>query len=208
MNEELRGLKQELRRKELQIKELRVLVTKDPLTGLYNRRGFEEEVLRLIKDIIYSKENPEAREHFYIDSISILFFDIDNFKKLNDQHGHKAGDQVLRQVSQIIRQKIRSIDFTARWGGEELIVALVGSHESDAFRKAEEIRKAIKSRVRAGDLSAAKAGKTITVSIGVAELKDELIFEDLIKRADKAMYIAKHKRGKDNTVRYSEISNL
>lgn len=202
MTEELKKLKQELHKKDLQIKELQVLVTKDSLTGFYNRRGFEEEANRLVKDINFAKENPEARKHFYIDSISLLFFDIDNFKKLNDDYGHKIGDLVLQQVSQIIRQKIRSIDFTGRWGGEELVVALVGSHEEDAYRKAEEIRKAIKSRVKARD-------RTVTVSVGVASLDEgNGSLGRLIKQADQAMYEAKHNRGKDNVVKYSEISNF
>ena len=201
MTEEIQKLKKELYRKDLEIKELKSLATKDPLTGLNNRRGFEEEVRRLIKDLIFVKENPEARKHFYIDSISVIFFDIDNFKKLNDTYGHKIGDQVLQQVSQIIRQKVRNIDFIGRMGGEEFVVALVGSHEEDAYRKAEEIRKAIKSRVKAGN-------EIVTISVGLAELKDGVSFEDLIKLADKAMYVAKHERGKDNVVKYSEISNF
>ncbi|TSC90271.1 MAG: hypothetical protein G01um10142_462 [Parcubacteria group bacterium Gr01-1014_2] len=201
MTEEIQKIKQELHRKDLEIRELKSLATKDPLTGLNNRRGFEEEVRRLIKDLIFAKENPEARKHFYIDSISLIFFDIDNFKKLNDTYGHKIGDQVLQQISQIIRQKVRNIDFIGRRGGEEFVVALVGSYEEDAYRKAEEIRKAIKSRVKAGN-------EIVTISVGLAELKDRVSFEDLIKQADKAMYTAKHERGKDNVVRYSEISNF
>lgn len=198
MSEEFRELKQELHKKDLQIKKLQVSATKDSLTGLYNRRGFEEEVGRLIKDIIFAKENPEARKHFYIDSISILFFDIDNFKKFNDTYGHKTGDQVLRQVSGLISQKVRGIDLVGRWGGEEIVVALVGSGENDAYQKAEEIRKALKSRVKVNESS-------VTVSIGVAEMESVLSFEELIKRADKAMYEAKHNRGKDNAVKFSEL---
>lgn len=197
MTEELKKLKQELRKKDFEIRQLKGLATKDPLTGLFNRRGFEDEVNRLIEDITFAKENPEARKHFYIDSISILFFDIDDFKKLNDEYGHKTGDQALNQVSQIIQQKIRSIDFVGRWGGEELVAALVGSHEEDAFRKAEEIRKAIKSRAKAG-------AEIVTVSVGVAELEGGIGLEELIKRADKAMYEAK-RRGKDGVVKFSEL---
>jgi len=201
MADELKELKQELRKKDLQIKDLQVLATKDPLTGLFNRRGFEERVSRLINDIIFSIENPQKRRHFFIDSISILFFDIDNFKKLNDEYGHKTGDGVLQQVSAIISQKVRGIDFVGRWGGEEIVVALIGSHEEDAFRKAEEIRKALKSRVKAGT-------GPVTVSAGVASLDEKTTLEELVKRADKAMYEAKHNRGKDNTVKYTEISNF
>ena len=201
MSDDLRELKQKLHKKDLRIKELEELATKDPLTGFYNRRGFEEETARLAKDINFSKKNPETRKHFYIDSMSLLFFDIDNFKSVNDQYGHKAGDQVLQQVSQIIRQKVRNIDVIGRWGGEELVAALVGSHEEDAYRKAEEIRKAIKSRVKAGD-------REITVSVGVSSLDESETFDELVKNADKAMYVAKRERDKNNTVRYSEISNF
>ena len=198
MAEELKELKQELHKKDLRIKELEGLATKDPLTGFYNRRGFEEEVGRLVKDIYFFKKNPATRKHFYIDSLSLLFFDIDDFKSVNDQYGHKAGDQVLQQISQIIRQKVRNIDIVGRWGGEELVAALVGSHEEDAFRKAEEIRKAIKSRVKIND-------REMTVSVGVSSLDESETFEELLKYADQAMYVAKKERGKNNTVRASEL---
>lgn len=194
----MKNLKQELYKKDLRIKELEDLATKDPLTGFYNRRGFEEEVGRLVRDIDFSKKNPETRKHFYIDSLSLLFFDIDDFKSVNDQYGHKAGDQVLQQISQIIRQKVRNIDTVGRWGGEELVAALVGSHEEDAYRKAEEIRKAIKSRVKIKD-------REITVSVGVSSLDQSETFEELVRNADKAMYVAKKERGKNNTVKFSEI---
>src|SRR3989344_5641519 len=151
MSEEIKKLKLELRKKDLQIRELRHLATKDPLTGLYNRRGFEEEVLRIIKDITYAKENPEARRHFYVDSISVLFFDIDNFKKLNDVYGHKIGDQTLQQIAQLISGKVRNVDFVARWGGEEIVAALVGTKEDEAYKKAEETRAAVKSRIKTKD---------------------------------------------------------
>jgi diguanylate cyclase (GGDEF)-like protein len=101
-------------------------------------------------------------------------------------------------VSQIIRQKVRNIDVICRWGGEELVVALVGSHEEDAYRKAEEIRKAVKSRVKIGE-------REVTVSVGVSSLDDSETFYELVKNADKAMYSAKKERGKNNTVKYSEL---
>ena len=198
MSEEIKKLKLELRKKDIQIRELQHLATKDPLTGLYNRRGFEEEVLRIIKDITYARENPEARKHFYVDSISILFFDIDNFKKLNDVYGHKIGDQTLQRVAQLISGKVRNVDFVARWGGEEIVAALVGTNEDEAYKKAEEIRAAIKSRVKVKD-------NPVTVSVGLASFESGVTLKELVERADKAMYEAKHNRGKDNTVRFSEL---
>src|SRR3989344_6564489 len=197
--EELKKLKLELRKKDLQIRELQHLATKDPLTGLYNRRGFEEEVLRIIKDITYARENPEARRHFFVDSISVLFFDIDNFKKLNDVYGHKIVDQTLQRVAQLISGKVRNVDFVSRWGGEEIVAALIGTNEDEAYKKSEEIRTAIKSRVKVKDDS-------VTVSVGVSAFGEDMSLKDLIECADKAMYEAKHKRGKDNTVRFSELT--
>lgn len=196
--EEIKKLKQEIYKRDIQIRELQKLATKDPLTGLYNRRGFEEEVGRMIKDVVYSREHPEARRHFNVDSISILFFDIDNFKKLNDAYGHKIGDQTLQRVAQIITSKVRAVDFVGRWGGEEIVAALVGTDEDEAYKKAEQIRTAVKSRVKAKE-------DAVTVSIGAASFEDSVTLEEIIKRADRAMYEAKHNRGKDNTVRFSEL---
>ena len=198
MSEDLEKLKQELRRKDLQIKELQKLATKDPLRKLYNRRGFEDEVGRIFKDISYAGEHSEHRRHFQAESVSILFFDIDNFKKLNDLYGHKTGDQILQRISYLISNKVRNVDFVGRWGGEEIIVALVGLDEDDAYNKSEEIRKAIKSRVKVKD-------SPVTVSVGTASFTVGVSLKDLIEYADKAMYFAKHKRGKDCTVKYSEI---
>ncbi|OGN02569.1 MAG: hypothetical protein A2651_00095 [Candidatus Yanofskybacteria bacterium RIFCSPHIGHO2_01_FULL_42_12] len=196
MSEEIKKLKQEIYKRDIQIRELKKLATKDPLTGLYNRRGFEEEVSRIIKDISYGRENQDARRHFFVDSISILFFDVDNFKKLNDVHGHKIGDQMLQRVAQIISGKVRSVDFVARWGGEEIVAALVGTNEDEAYKKAEEIRAAIKSRVKVKDTA-------VTVSVGVACFDEDMSFKELVERADKAMYVAKHEKGKDCVVKYS-----
>ena len=198
MVDDLKELKQELHKKDLQLKELQILATKDPLTGLFNRRGFEEKVSRIINDIIFSIENPQKRRHFYVDSISVLFFDVDNFKKLNDEFGHKTGDQVLRHVAGLISQKVRGIDFVCRWGGEEIVAALIGAGEGDAYQKAEEIRKAVKSRVKAGN------DKFVTVSVGVASLDGSKDLGELIKRADKAIYEAK-RLDKNNVVKFSEL---
>lgn len=203
MSEEtIQQLKKELRQREFKIKELEQLVVKDPLTGLYNRKGFSELANKIFKDVRQMKHHPEqnARKHFFIDSFAILFFDIDNFKKINDTYGHEIGDKMLKFVSSIISAKLRVSDFIGRWGGEEIVVALIGSNEADAYKKAEEIRKAIKSRVKIPNYPELK----VTVSIGIAELDGNTNLEDLVKQADQAMYVAKT-TGKDKTVRYGEI---
>ena len=196
----LKELKTELKKRDLKIRELEALVAKDPLTGLYNRRGFLELANKLFKDIQYSRSHPNNREHFIIDSFSVLFFDIDDFKKINDTYSHKIGDQILKFVSSLIQEKVRISDFVGRWGGEEIVVALIGARENDAFSKAEEIRKAVKSRIRIPGRPALK----VTVSVGVAELDGNLNLEDLIKKADEAMYYAKT-HDKDQVVKFSQL---
>lgn len=198
--ENVEKLKKELLRRDLEIRNLQGLVTLDPLTKLLNRRGFMELAKKFFEEIRFFGEYPGRRKHFIIEAFSILFFDIDHFKKINDTYGHKVGDQILQFVASVISQKVRASDFVGRWGGEEIVVALVGADEKDGYLKAEEIRKAVKSKVRVRSL----AGLTVTVSGGVASLEGEATVEDLIKHADSAMYQAKQ-QGRDRVVKFSGI---
>lgn len=195
----LRELKIELHKKDIEIKKLKSLVTQDELTGLYNKRGFKDMLGRIFESASFAMKRPQERKYFQIEALSLLFLDIDNFKKINDAHGHKTGDHVLRYIAEIILQKVRSIDIAARWGGEEIVVALVGAGEGNAYHKAEEIRKAVRRRVRIPS----QAVVPTTVSIGVAQLEENVTLDDLVKRADQAMYEAKN-TGKDKTVKYSD----
>ncbi len=198
MSDELKKLKIAGHQRDYKIKHLEALVLKDPLTGLYNRRGFLELVEKFFGDLRFKKNNPRIRrEHFFIESLTILFFDIDNFKKINDAYGHGVGDKVLQFVASIIETKVRASDIVGRWGGEELVVALIGADEKDGMAKAEEIRKTIRSRVKIPKLD-----MKVTVSIGVAEYKGKGELKGLIQNADEAMYKAK-KGGKDRVVVFS-----
>lgn len=199
--DELKKVKRDLRQRDLKIRELELLITKDPMTGLYNRRGFLEIAEKIFDDIKYHKENKNSpRKNVIIDSFAVLFFDVDHFKKINDTYGHEIGDKILKFVAGIIQSKVRTSDFVGRWGGEEMIAALLGAHEHDAAAKAEEIRKAIKSRVKIPGHPEFK----VTISIGVAELDHNPTLEDLIKHGDEAMYQAKQ-RGRDRVIKYSEL---
>ncbi|MEL6346079.1 MAG: diguanylate cyclase, partial [Myxococcota bacterium] len=149
----------------------------DPMTGLLNRRAMQHQITA-----IWNQAGP----------LSMLLIDLDHFKQLNDTYGHAAGDLMLSTVGQILGdQKIAS-----RWGGEEFLVALPGADLTKAARVAETLRKAIqKSTIRAGE---EKVG--CTASIGCAEKLPTDTVEDLIDRADRAMYRAKSS-GRDRVCR-------
>ncbi|HVU32496.1 MAG TPA: diguanylate cyclase [Opitutaceae bacterium] len=169
---------------------LRQLATRDELTGLLNRREF---------DRILEEEHERAVR--FNDSLALLMLDIDNFKTVNDAHGHPAGDVVLREVAGRTHGEVRNVDRVARFGGEEIGIIVVQSGISAALEIAERVRNAIK---RTPIVAAPGVTVTITASIGVAVLPhDALMAEALLAAADKALYAAKL-RGRDRVVAFSE----
>lgn len=155
----------------------------DPLTGLYNRRYFDEALSGEIN-----------RSRRYGADFSLLFFDLDNFKRLNDSLGHQAGDMALKRVAEIILSKKRTEDVAARFGGEEIVLILPQTSKIKGLIIAERIRQEIeKAEMSIG-------GKTfhITASGGLAAFPlDARDARELVSCADKAMYGAKSK-GKNN----------
>jgi diguanylate cyclase (GGDEF)-like protein len=148
----------------------------DDLTGLYNRRYFNE---RLMEEV--------ERAHRYGDNFSLLMVDIDNFKQVNDDYGHPAGDKVLAAVGGALGAQLRKTDVVARYGGEEFVIILFNAQKGKAVEIAENLRVA----VAAFALSGAEEIQ-VTVSIGVATFGiDANSFEGLIRTADKALYNAK-----------------
>lgn len=152
----------------------------DPLTGLANRRGLEE---KLHAAQINAMERGDA--------LSILLIDIDHFKRFNDAYGHQVGDQVLRLTAGMFRQQLRDCDFAARYGGEELMGVLEDADLKATQVIAERIRVAVSER-RMRKRSTGEDLGAITVSIGVAEFQPGESINDLIERADRALYHAKH----------------
>jgi len=149
----------------------------DLLTGLLNRRGFTNLAeLACLQATRFGQP------------FSILFLDLDNFKKLNDSLGHDAGDTLLKEVATILRSATRTIDLVARWGGEEFIMLMIQSDENGARQAAEKIRAAISSH----EFSCGRA----TVSAGIAIHKQSESLDEAIIRADRAMYEAK-RQGKN-----------
>jgi diguanylate cyclase len=148
----------------------------DSLTGLANRRAFDDELGRRFAEW--------QRRHT---PFSLLILDIDHFKKFNDSHGHLAGDEVLRNVGKILVKTARQMDLACRYGGEEFAVVLPGTDIQEARVAAERFRKAIEGAVVRFD----EKLLSVTASIGVARVADNDEVAHLIRRADEALYKSK-----------------
>jgi diguanylate cyclase (GGDEF)-like protein/PAS domain S-box-containing protein len=161
-----------------ELNKLTVLAYYDKLTGIYNRRKFDE-----LLNLEYKISKRYGR------ALSALFFDIDHFKKINDTYGHDNGDMVLSSLSALISQQIRETDIFARWGGEEFIILLPETNKENAVLIAQEIMGSLSS------YSFPEVGK-VTISIGVSTLKGNERLNTFIKRLDEALYSSK-KNGRD-----------
>jgi len=152
----------------------------DELTGVWLRRRFSEVIA-----VMTENSNKMGS------TLSMLFIDIDDFKVVNDNHGHNAGDCALRKVAEAIARAVRNEDILFRWGGDEFVVLLPGADASAAAAIAERIRSEVRSH-------STEAGVTLTVSIGVASYEPgEDIVQSWLARADAMMYRAKNE-GKDS----------
>lgn len=189
-----------IKKLEKEVVRLKELAYKDELTTLYNRRGFKEESARFIYEIIGCLANPSRRQNFLIKSFSLVIFDIDNFKKINDSYSHQAGDAVLKLVGRIIKDRARGIDVVARWGGDEIIVGLVGSDKNHAYKIADDIRK----KVEEATVNWKNKTMKVTISGGVADFTHVKDFESLFKKADEALYKAKQ-TDKNKIVKASDL---
>jgi diguanylate cyclase (GGDEF)-like protein len=177
-----KALQDELREKNRQLEEilskLEVLAITDPLTQLFNRRYFEA--------IIEKEFSRTARYKF---PTSCLIIDVDHFKRVNDEYGHRTGDLVLKELATIIKDCLRKVDTVARWGGEEFVVLLPETNKVNAVRAASRFLSTIASRAFSG------ITRQVTVSIGIASVPDPSIdtAEQFIDKADFALYEAKSK---------------
>ena len=142
---------------------------KDTLTQIYNRSRFNMELSDAIR-----------RAQVYQTPFSIILFDIDHFKKVNDKYGHDAGDSVLIQVTSLVKNILRDQDIFARWGGEEFVILL----QSDAYELANRLRKEIES-------FPFHTAKKLTCSFGISHYHEHDTDTSMMKRADKALYQAK-----------------
>jgi diguanylate cyclase len=152
------------------------LAMRDALTGLPNRAAYEEFITREV-----------ARCRRFDQPFSLLVWDIDFFKSINDRFGHKAGDKALMVIAELLASSIRETDFAGRFGGEEFVMVLSGTRCEEGLKVAEGIRRKVET---CGFNSQGKPVH-ITISCGIAEFAGDDTIDDAFERADRALYQAK-----------------
>lgn len=165
---------------------LKFQATHDNLTKLYNRQKLNDE---LNQEIVRFKRYGRA--------FSLIMFDIDDFKVINDTFGHDVGDEVLIDIAKIVKEHTRQTDIVSRWGGEEFMILSPETNIDNCEAVAQNIRKQIQS------YQFKNVNKTITISVGITQFDETLDKDEVIKQADIALYKAKQ-NGKDQVVRYEK----
>lgn len=165
----------------------------DYLTGIGTRGYFEQQL------DLEVKRAERGRQKF-----AILMIDIDHFKRLNDTYGHHAGDEVLREVANILVEDMREVDTVARYGGEEFVIILPETTEAGALHVAERLRHSVEQATFLA--GSAHPIQHLTISLGVAVYdSDARVKRDLIKFSDIALYAAKHE-GRNRIMNYSQLA--
>ncbi|MCF8026114.1 MAG: GGDEF domain-containing protein [Desulfobacteraceae bacterium] len=179
LNNELSTISRELGRKNRELEKAYRKITElsrtDALTGLANREYFRQRC-----------EEMFALSQRHQSYLSLVMMDLDNFKQVNDTYGHDAGDAVLAAFGALVRENCREGDFPARFGGEEFIAFLPHTPANDALNFADRLRKLLSQQ------DILENGRRITLSAGISELRAGDSLDELIKRADNALYQAKH----------------
>lgn len=157
---------------------------KDTLTGISNRDSFED---------MFSFEIQRAKEENTV--LSLMVFDIDNFKIINDTFGHQAGDNILIEITRIISNNMKTSDIFARWGGEEFVILMPNTKLDDAFTFSQKLRELIEQHVF-------NYNDKITASFGIAEFNENDTKNTLFEKADEALYLAK-KNGRNRVEKHS-----
>jgi diguanylate cyclase len=191
----LKASKQEINQLQENLEAVRNESLTDPLTGLANRKYFDQ---MLDQAVARSKANDEP--------LSLLLGDIDHFKKFNDSYGHLTGDQVLRLVATAVRQNVKGQDLAARYGGEEFAVILPNTPLRQALTVADHIRRGVVLKELVKRSTGECLGR-ITISIGVATLHKAEAAPALIERADACLYAAK-RNGRNCIVAETDLDSM
>lgn len=171
---------------ELKIAELEQKASTDPLTGTYNRLYLAD---RLKEEISQIKR--------YKKSGAIALLDLDNFKQINDQHGHDIGDKILVELVNIAKYRLRETDMMFRFGGEEFLILFTNTNSKQAYKVVEDLKTEIANQL-------VLDGKPVTFSAGITDLSSEETVEETIKRADNLLFDAKN-NGRDQCVIYNHL---
>ena len=165
---------------------LETIVLTDPLSGCYNRRGLNQLAEREVARAIRGKKE-----------IAVLAIDVDHFKRINDQFGHLTGDEVIREIGDLLRETAREADIVARFGGEEFTILAPESTDEGAVILAQRVMDAFRNH----HFRSLPPNMQITVSVGVAAdmARDVEVAKTLLARADEALYVAK-RNGRDQAV--------
>ncbi len=164
------------------LEELQDLAMHDLLTGIANRRFIE---------ICLAARLEELKRYGF--DFSVMFFDADHFKKINDTHGHSIGDRILKMISATIANSLRSFDTIGRWGGEEFVVLLVNTNKEDLFKLTDRLRRLVENSALTLDNGEMLK---VTVSVGATVAHKGDTVESLVERADKLMFESK-RRGRN-----------
>lgn len=171
---ELQESKDRIEKMAIQLRELSI---RDALTGLYNRRYFDENCARLFQHAVR-----------YQRPFSVMLADIDHFKKINDSFSHAMGDEVLRRIGEILNSKTRATDLVARYGGEEFVIAFPEA----SLQQAEETCEALRQRIEAYPWHEVHPDLKVTISIGLSSDARVKSFNAMLEAADTLLYRAKH----------------
>lgn len=184
-------LKKEIEERKAAQAALEELVSLDPLTGLLNRREFHQLGEREVRQSLAHRQ-----------PLTVILFDIDFFKGINDTYGHATGDAALVHIGQVVRQSLREGELIGRYGGDEFVILLPGS----SCDRARQIAERLRANLARQTLATAKGNVPLTLSMGIAELVEiaTLSFDDLLVHADQALYAAKNS-GRDRVVAYSDL---
>jgi len=200
LEQQLELLQDQIRELQAENRSLREQAYIDPLTGMYNRRGFEKAVAPLLATLPRKREqNGEERRSGYRRVVSVLFLDIDHFHRLNETYRHRGGDQILQQTRDAIYDKIarEGVDVVLRYGGEEIVVVYSGYTATELIR--DRLRNPATGFAQFGFTAklALAGGETreaeITMSGGAADYVPGEPLDDTIARANEAMHAAKKK---------------
>jgi diguanylate cyclase (GGDEF)-like protein len=192
--EEIQGTVEKLTAENLALRQenerLERIALKDPLTGMFNRRGLTETTSYLYP----SKDREVAKEERSVDlerqrATAVLIADIDNFKIVNDTYGHPAGDLVLKKAADFFRENLRATDIVSRWGGEEFVAVFRGAKAQDVINKFYQKTDGRAELNLEIELNGEKM--TITMSGGVTDLVPGETIETAVARADQGLYRAK-----------------